>query len=57
MSRINIRDIEDYDFDDEEYEEKRKGRKPHTQGKKEQEKKKTWDRETINDPYGEDDRR
>jgi hypothetical protein len=57
MSRINIRDLEDYDFDDDEFEEKRRGNKPHHHGKREQEKKKNWDRETINDPYGEEDRR
>jgi hypothetical protein len=58
MSRIPLRDIENYDeFEDDEYEEKRRGHRPHTHTKREQEKKKNWDREVIHDPYGEEDRR
>jgi len=57
MSRIPIRDIENYELDEDEYDDRRRTHRPHTHGKKEQEKRKSWDREVIHDPYGDDDRR
>lgn len=56
MSRIIVREI-DEDYGDNDFNEKRKNHRPHSIEKRHVEKKKSWDRETIYDPYDEEDRR